>query len=111
DHLATGRAAPADAAGLRVEGVDVAVEGADVDGRRAVHRARNNWCRGAVAAGRVGPGEFAVRHVEAVDAVVVVARVDAAEGDRRGRVELAAADPRAQRPGRPDQLSRVGVDG
>ena len=74
---------------LGVERVDVAVEGADVDGRRAVLGVGDGRARVGVAAGRVGPGEVAVADVEAVDAAVVVAGVDAAEGDRGGRVELA----------------------
>src|SRR6185503_8860837 len=49
--------------------------------------------------------------VVGVDAAVVVAGVDAAEGDRRGRVELArAAEAGAERAALPDQLAGPGVD-
>ena len=104
DHLAAGGAAPAQAAVLGVERVDVAVEGADEDGRRAVLGVGDGRAGVGVAAGRVAPGELAVAGLEAVDAAVVVAGVDAAEGDRGGRVEGARgaeARARASRSARP----------
>jgi hypothetical protein len=60
----------------------------------------------------VGPGERPVLEVEAVDAIVVVAGVDAAEGDRRGRVELArGAEPLPERAALPSQRAGLRVDG
>ena len=111
DHLAAGRPLPAGFAVLRVERVDVAVEGADVDGRRRGRRAGDGRARVDPVAGRVGPGERSVALLVAIDAAVVVARVDAAEGDRRGRVELArAAEPGPERAALPEQLAVRGAD-
>jgi hypothetical protein len=111
DHLAAGRAAPAQAAVLGVERVDVAVEGADEDGRRAVLGVGDDRARVGVAAGRVGPGEGAVGGVVGVDAAVVVAGVDPPVGHRGGRVELAgAAEAGAERAALPDQPAALGVD-
>lgn len=110
DHLAAHRAAPAEAAVLGIQGVDVAVEGADEDGRRAVLGVGDGGPGVGVAAGRVGPGEGAVGGVVGVDAAVGVAGVDAPVGDRRGRVELArAAEADAERAALPDQRAGLCV--
>ena len=112
DHRPARRLDPARFAALRVERVDVAVEGADVDGRAGVPGPRDRRARVGVAAGRVAPGELAVGDVEAVDPRVVVAGVDPAEGDRRGRVELAgAAEARPEAAALPFELAGLGVDG
>jgi hypothetical protein len=111
DHLAARRAAPAQTAVLGVERVDIAVEGTDEDGRRAVLGVGDGGSRVGVAAGRVGPGEGAVGGVVGVDAAVVVAGVDPPVGHSGGRVELArAAEARPQRAALPDQLAGLRVD-
>src|ERR1044072_1811589 len=93
-----------------VEREDVAVEGADEDGRRAVLGVGNGGAGVGVATGRVGPGEGAVGGVVAVDTGVVVAGVDAAVGDRGGRVEgPGAAVAGAEGGALPQQRARPGV--
>src|SRR3954447_8218043 len=94
-----------------VGGEDVAVEGADEDGWRAVPGVGDGGAGVGVAAGRIRPGESAVAEVIPVDAAGVVAGVSAAVGDRGGRVELAgAAEAGPQRAGLPEQLAGPGVD-
>jgi hypothetical protein len=88
DHRSPGGGDPARLAGLRVERVDVAVEGADIDGGPGVAGAGYGRPGVHVAARRVAPGQFPIGDVEAVDARVVVAGVDAAERDGRSRIEL-----------------------
>src|SRR3954447_12395824 len=89
-----------------VGGEDVAVEGADEDGRRAVPGVGDGGAGVGVAAGRVRPSERPVADVVAVDPSVVVAGVDTAVGDGRGGVEGAgAAVAGAERACLPDELA------
>ena len=74
---------PAHLAAAGVERVEVAVVGAEVDGRLAARHLRDGGRGVDVAARALAPRELAVVGRERVDVAVGVADVDAAVGDRR----------------------------
>src|SRR4029077_7104342 len=96
----------------RIERVERPVVGADVDRRADAVLVGAGARRVDVVAGALAPGELPVARGERVDAAVRAADVDAAEGDRRGCVEAAAAEPEgaAAGAGRPDLASARGAD-
>src|SRR4029450_12145228 len=87
-----GVARPADVARLRVERVELAVVGADVDGGPGATDRRHGRGGAPHPAGLVAPREAAVARSERVDEAVEAADVHAPVRDGRGRVEA----PRAQ---------------
>ena len=109
---ALGAPAPADAPGARVQGVEPAVVGPDVDSRSPARHVRDRGRGIHVVAGALAPGETARVLVVRVDVAVGVADVDPPVGDSRRRVERAAPEPEWPRPrlGSPDTLPVAGPD-
>ena len=103
---------PADGPAAGVERVEVAVVGADVDGRAEAGDVRDGRPAVDVVAGGLAPGEAAVARGEGIDLAVGVADVHAAERDRgRGVEDAARAEARAVGLLLPDEPAVVGVHG
>src|SRR5699024_11129679 len=101
---------PAHGAAARVESVEDAVVGADVDGRPEARGVLHGGRGVDVAAGLLGPGQPAVARREGVLAAVGGADVDAAERHGGGGVEVAGTQEAAGRPAVPHAAPGAGVD-
>ena len=104
---------PAHASRARVEGVEAAVVGADVDRRPGAGHAGHGGRGVDVVAGPVAPGELAVGGREGVDEAVERADVDAPVGRRRRRVEAPGLQPERRAGARrlPDRRAVALADG